>query len=86
MPMLSLLGGNHCLPLSHMAKRFIWFNETKKRINEFMIGYIINPGLNVNKTFREQVGKCMFTKSGEIIQSFIKFTLLKNNTSVLSLI
>ena len=29
MPMLSLLGGNHCLPLFHMAKRFIWLNETK---------------------------------------------------------
>ena len=68
-----------------MAKSFIWLHE-KKRINEFTIGYIINPGLNVNKTFREQVRKRMFTISGEIIQSFIKFTLLKNNTSVLSLI
>ena len=53
--MLSLLGGNHRLPLFHMSKRFIWMNETKKRINGFMIGYMINPGLNVNKTFREQV-------------------------------
>ena len=54
-PMLSLLGANHRIPLFHMAKRFIWVNETKQLINEFTIGYMINPGLNVNKTFREQV-------------------------------
>ena len=35
-----------------MDKCFIWINEKKKRINEFMIGYMINPGLNVNKTFK----------------------------------
>ena len=27
MPMLSLLEANHCLPLFHMAKHFIWINE-----------------------------------------------------------
>ena len=49
--MLSLLGANHCLPLFHMAKGSIWLNETKKDINEFIIGYMINPGLDVNKAF-----------------------------------
>ena len=48
MPMLSLLGENHRLPLFHMAKHFIWLDETKKRINEFTIGYMINLGLNVD--------------------------------------
>ena len=52
MPILSLLGANHRLPLFHLAKRFIWLNETKKPINEFKIGYTINSGLNVNKAFR----------------------------------
>ena len=85
-PMLSLFGANHRLPLFHMAKHFIWLNETKKRINEFTIGYMINPGLNINKAFREKVGKCMYTSFGEITQPFIKPTLLKNNTSVLFLI
>ena len=51
MPMLSLLVENRRLPLFHMSKRFIWIDETKKRINEFTIGYMINPGLNVNKAF-----------------------------------
>ena len=49
MPMLSLLGANHCLPLFHMPKRSIWLNETKQRINEFTIVYMINKGLNINK-------------------------------------
>ena len=53
MPILSLLGENHRLPLFHMAKLFIWVDETKQRINEFTIGYMINPNLNINKTFRE---------------------------------
>ena len=53
--MLSFLVANHRLPLFHMAKRFIWINETKQLINEFTIGYMVNPGLNVNKDFREQV-------------------------------
>ena len=53
--MLSLLEENHRLPLFHMAERFIWFNETKKRITEFTIGYMVNPGVNVRTIFREQV-------------------------------
>ena len=72
--MLSLLGANHLPPLFHMAKSFIWLNETKKHINEFTIGYMINPDMNVNKTFREQVDKFMFTAFGAITQPFIKAT------------
>ena len=52
MPMLSLLGANHRLPLFHTAKRFIWLNETKQPVNELTVGYMINPGLNVDKAFR----------------------------------
>ena len=86
MPILSLLGSNHHLPLFHMSKHFIWLNETKQLINEFKIGYMINPGLNFNKIFREKLVKCMHTKFGEITQPFIKATLAKKNTSVLALI
>ena len=45
--------------------------------------YMINKGLNVNKTFREQVEKCMFTTFGAITKTFIKSTLLEKNTRVL---
>ena len=59
--MLSLFLENHCLPLFHMSKHFISINEDKKPINDFKIGYMINPNLNVNRTFREQMQKCMKT-------------------------
>ena len=80
------MGADNCLPLFHMTKHFIWLNEAKILINESTIGYMINPGLNVNKSFREQVENCMFTAFGEITQPFIKSTMLKNYTSVLALI
>ena len=47
---------------------------------------MINPALNINKAFRDQVEKCMYTTFGEITQTFIKSTLLKNNTIVLAVI
>ena len=51
MLMQSLLGAYHFLPLIQMAKRFL--NERKKeRINEFSIGYMINPTLNIKKSFK----------------------------------
>ena len=84
--MLSSLRTNHRLPLFHLAKRFILINETKQRIHEFTIGYMTNQGLNVNKVFREQVQKCMYTTFGEITQNCIRATLVKKNTSVLALI
>ena len=56
-PILPSLGANHCLPLLHMAKFFIWINETSERINEFAIVYMINPTFHVNKGFEEKVEK-----------------------------
>ena len=74
MPMQSLLGANHRLPVFRMAKSFIWLEETKKRMNEFSIGYMINKTLNIKKLLREQVNK------------FTKTTLEKNKTRVLELL
>ena len=44
--MFQLLSANHYLPLFHITKHFIWINETKQRMIEFTIGYMINTGLN----------------------------------------
>ena len=52
MQIQSLLGTNHRLPLSHMAKSHIWLEETNERINKFSIGYMINPNLIMNKAFK----------------------------------
>ena len=54
----SLLGTNHRLPLSQMAKSYIWLEEKNERINEFSIGYTMNPNFIINKYFIEQVTKC----------------------------
>ena len=69
------LMSNH-LQLLHMAKRFIWLNETKQRINEFEIGYMINPSLYVYKSFRYQLENFMNTTFDALTQHFIKTTLL----------
>ena len=47
MPIKSLFGANHRLPVLHMAKMFLWLEETKERINEFSIIYMINSTLNI---------------------------------------
>ena len=84
--MLSLLRANNRTPLFHMSKSFIWIEETKGRIDEFSIGYMINPKLNINKAFREEVLKYMNTKFGQINQPHIRTTLTKNTTRVLALL
>ena len=53
-----LLGANCRMPLLHMSKSYIWLEETNQRINEFSIGYMMNPNLNRNRSFRDQVKLC----------------------------
>ena len=57
--MQSLLGTNCHMPLLHMSKRYIWLEETNQRINEFSIGYMMNPNLNRNRYFKDQVKVCL---------------------------
>ena len=84
--MLSLLGACHRLPLLHMAKSFIWIEETRELIDEFSIGYMINSSLNINKSFKEQVNKCMKTTFGAITQSHISKILAKKEYKSVSII
>ena len=67
----SLLWTNHRLPLSHMAKSYIWLEEKNQRINKLSIGCIMNPNLSINKAFKDQVNKCMKTTIGAITQTDI---------------
>ena len=82
----SLLGNNHRLPLSHMAKSYIWLEDTDQRINEFSIGYTMNKNLSINKYFKEQVKICMKTKFGAMTQQHISKILFEKNTRVLALV
>ena len=84
MPMLLLLGANHRLSLFHMTKHFICINEVKQRIDQFMIVYMVNPSLNVNRAFRKKVEKFMYATFGEITQPFIKSILENIYISVLA--
>ena len=47
---------------------------------------MINPNLNVTKTFREQVDEFLKTIFGTITQPYIRATLSKNKTRVLTLL
>ena len=72
-----LLGTNSRMPLLHMAKSYIWFEETNQRINEFSIGYTMNPNLHKNKSFREQVKGCLKNTFGPYTNIHIGKILLK---------
>ena len=55
----SMLGTNCCMPLLHMSRSYIWIEETNQLINEFSIGYTMNPTLNRNRAFKYQVKVCL---------------------------
>ena len=85
MHLQSLLGSNHRLTLSHMSKSYTGLEETNEGINEFSIGYMMNPNLSTNKAFKEQVTKCMKNTLGAMTQEHISKILSKTNTRVLVL-
>ena len=84
--MQSLLGTNHHLTLSHMDRSFIWLEETNQRINEFSIGYMMNPNFHKNKAFREQVKVRFKNTFGTSTNAHIGKRLLKENKRVLALV
>ena len=69
-----------------MAKSYICLEETNQSINEFSIGYTMNPNLNMNKVFREQVKVCLKTTFSTSTMTQISKILLKLNTRVLALV
>ena len=81
-----MLGTNHLLPLSHMAKNYICLEETNQRINEFSIGYMLNLNLSIDKAFKEQIKICMKTTFGRMTQQHSSKILSKTNTIVLALV
>ena len=68
-----------------MAKSYIWLKETKERINEFSIGYTINPTLSIDKAFKEQLTKCTKNTFGAMTQPRIS-KILPKKTRVLALL
>ena len=56
--MESMLEANCRMPLLHISKTYIWVEEPNQRINEFSFGYMMNPTLFKNISFKEQVKVC----------------------------
>ena len=65
-----------------MDKSYIWLEEKNELINDFSIGYMINPNLSIKKSFKDQVTKCKKTTFGAMIQQLISKIVLKKNKSV----
>ena len=75
--MQSLLGNNCRRSLLHMSKSYIWLEEKNQLINDLSIGYMMNPNLNKNKTFREQVKVCLKNTFGPSTKIHISKILSK---------
>ena len=82
----SMLGDNCRMPLLHMSKSYIWLEEKNQRINEFSIGYMMNPTLYRNRHFKDQVKVCFKHTFGPDITYHINKILQKKNTRVLALV
>ena len=52
---MTLVGVNHNEPILNMSKRMVHFYTTDETINQFTIGYMINPSLKSNNIFIIQV-------------------------------
>ena len=84
-PLIPLAGENHCQPLSHMSKRMIHCYYTDESINQFAIGYMINPWLNCNKILREKFEKWLSVSFHKNKMEKIKDCQRNNNTCVIAL-
>ena len=84
--MLSFLGANNRLPLFHMTKSLVYIQEIDQHINQFSIGYMINPRLNTNGIFKDQVNICMKKTFNVTEQKHITKILTQENTRVLALL
>ena len=75
--MKSMVGANCRMPLLHISKSYIWLEETNQRINDFSIGYTMNPTLYRNRAFKDQVKVCFNHTFGPDTISHINKTLQK---------
>ena len=54
-PLMPIVGVNHRLPLSHLSKIMVHIYTTGKTIEQFTIGYIVNPSIKFDNVFITQV-------------------------------
>ena len=83
---MPVVGFNNLQPILHISKIIVYCYSTDKSINQFAIGYMINPSLNCNKVFREQVEKLFSVPFHENAMETIKYCLRNNNRCFMVLI
>ena len=83
---MPIVGVNHFLSILHLSKIMVHIYTKGENINKFAIGYIINPSLNFNNTFRTRVGKCLGCPFSVSKMKSIKNCMMKKNTSIMALI
>ena len=76
----SMLGANCCIPLIHISNGKIWIEETNQRIDEFSFAYMLNPHLNMNRAFKDQVKTCLSNTFGADTNKRINKTLMNRDT------
>ena len=72
-----MLWGNCRMPLLHMSKNYIWIEETNQHMDEFYSGYMLNPTLYKNKSFKDKVKSCFKNTFGKDTNSHINTILMK---------
>ena len=85
-PLMPIVGVNHCLRILHLFKILVHIYTTENTINQFSIGYMINPSIHFNKVFKTQVQKCLGCSFSIKTIKTIKKCLMKNNTFIMELI
>ena len=85
-PLIPILWVNHCLPILHLYKIFVHIYTIGKTINYFSIGYMINPSLLFNNSFRTQVEKYVGGYFSVSALKTIKNIMMMKNTYVMALI
>ena len=84
--MESVLGANCRILLTHISDRKIWIEETNQCINEYYFAYMLNPHLNKNKAFKDQVKTYLNNTFGADTNKHINKTLMNRDTRVLALV
>ena len=69
-----------------MSKIMVQCYSTDETVNQFSIGYIINPSLNCNKVFRLQVEKYLSVSFASRKMETIRCFMKNKNTCVMALI
>ena len=83
---MTIVEVNHRPHILHISKRMLHCYTTGKTINPFSIGYMINPSLKFNNTFRTHVEKFLSVPFPIMTMKTIKNGLMKKNTCVMALI